>query len=102
MGNTGVIPACKQDLATYDQSCDRRKQAYDAVVSTTSKLEATLTSVPEDTDKAACYFADVVKPAMEEVRTASDNAEGLVQASLWPFPTYQDMLFAHHGGSLKA
>jgi glutamine synthetase len=41
----------------------------------------------------ARYFCDKVLPAMNAVRQAADELEGLVADDLWPLPTYQEMLF---------
>ena len=32
-------------------------------------------------------------PAMERVRELADALEGLVDDTLWPLPTYQELLF---------
>ena len=42
--------------------------------------------------KARCHFEDVI-PAMNAVRAAADTLETLVDAELWPIPTYAEMLF---------
>ncbi|HSV27674.1 MAG TPA: glutamine synthetase III, partial [Sedimentisphaerales bacterium] len=42
--------------------------------------------------KAEAYFK-VVVPAMEEVREAADELEQIVDATLWPLPSYAQMLF---------
>ncbi len=41
----------------------------------------------------ATYFRDQVIPCMQTLRAAADRLEGVVDASLWPFPTYADLLF---------
>jgi glutamine synthetase len=33
-----------------------------------------------------------VRPAMEELRSVIDALEGQVEASVWPVPTYREML----------
>jgi len=38
----------------------------------------------------------VVKPKMEELRKLVDEAEGLMAADLYPYPTYEAMLYHHH------
>jgi glutamine synthetase len=30
---------------------------------------------------------------MQELRIAADKLEGIVDAAIWPFPTYADLLF---------
>ena len=34
-----------------------------------------------------------LKPKMDQLRAAGDMIESLVPASLWPLPTYRDLLF---------
>lgn len=41
----------------------------------------------------AFYYKDVVKAAMEELRTPVDEAEMLVDRQVWPVPTYGDLIF---------
>jgi glutamine synthetase len=42
--------------------------------------------------QADSYRSDVV-PAMQALRTAADELETIVDARLWPLPTYAEMLF---------
>jgi len=44
-------------------------------------------------DKKARAYRDDVIPAMNATRTAADKLEAIVDAELWPFPTYAEMLF---------
>ena len=46
-----------------------------------------------DSEKQAELFRDEVLPAMNEVRAAADELETIVDADLWPLPTYAEMLF---------
>ncbi|NCJ06336.1 glutamine synthetase type III [Synechococcales cyanobacterium C] len=39
------------------------------------------------------YCANTLRPLMDEVRSYADALEGEVADSLWPLPTYQEMLF---------
>jgi glutamine synthetase len=39
------------------------------------------------------YYRDMVFPAMNTLREAADQLEVITDASLWPFPTYADLLF---------
>lgn len=47
----------------------------------------------EDSLKIAEYFRDVVFAAMGRLRVEADRLETMVDAKVWPFPTYADMLF---------
>jgi glutamine synthetase len=46
-----------------------------------------------DSFKQASYYRDVVFTQMGAVRAAADKLETLVDADLWPIPTYSDLLF---------
>jgi glutamine synthetase len=47
----------------------------------------------DNTAKKAENFRDYVVPAMSNVRKAADDLEMIVDAKLWPLPTYAEMLF---------
>ena len=47
----------------------------------------------EGVAKEAAYFADVVLPAMKEVREVADALEGLVARDRWGMPIYEELLF---------
>jgi glutamine synthetase len=49
-------------------------------------------SIEDAAAKAKCY-RDVVMPAMASVRAAADSLEAIVDADIWPLPTYAEMLF---------
>ena len=46
-----------------------------------------------DTAKQAELYRDKVIPAMNALRATSDELETIVDADLWPLPTYAEMLF---------
>ncbi len=41
----------------------------------------------------AKHFGTAVLPAMLKVREAADSLEAVVDDSLWPLPTFQEILF---------
>ena len=43
-------------------------------------------------ERANCY-AHIVLPVMEDLRSAVDAMEIIVDREFWPVPTYDDMLF---------
>jgi len=47
----------------------------------------------DDTAKKAENYRDAVIPAMGKVRKAADGLEMIVDAKIWPLPTYAEMLF---------
>ncbi|MFC1603802.1 glutamine synthetase type III, partial [Planctomycetota bacterium] len=46
-----------------------------------------------DATKQARLYRDEVIPAMEALRISADKLETIVDADLWPIPTYAEMLF---------
>ena len=60
----------------------------------TDRLSAA-TDEPGEGDSLAHakHSRDAIIPAMNAVRAAGDQLEGLVADDLWPLPTYQEMLF---------
>ena len=47
----------------------------------------------EDVEERAIAYRDAVIPAMATVREVADKLETLVDAELWPLPSYAEMLF---------
>merc|ERR1711988_55859 len=100
MMQTGVIPACAADLATFSGSSlgSSRGAKYAALEASVDSLQSLVDAFPDDADvnAQARYCVDVIKPQMLAVREASDTAERLVEASKWPYPKYSEILFQHH------
>ena len=100
MMNTGVLPACAQDLQAFAGSGigGGREDIYTALQGEVNTLQDLNSSFPVDADidAQADYCVDVLKPQMEAVRELSDKAEVTVRDELWPYPRYRDMLFSHH------
>jgi glutamine synthetase len=61
----------------------------------TEKLEGEILKAQKmtDTTKQARLYRDNVIPAMNDLRAVADNLETMVDADLWPIPTYAEMLF---------
>jgi len=95
MLDSQVMPALANDLATYENfdTGVNRKALYSKVADGTNALRDAIQGQPEGEQAAADYAADVLRPAMDEVREVTDQAEDL--CSNWPFPSYQDMVFNH-------
>ena len=49
-------------------------------------------AMPEGREQAV-YYHDVVRTAMDELRTPVDKLEMLVDKSMWPMPSYGDLIF---------
>jgi len=98
MVETGIIPACAKDLATYKEApflAGDRPAVYKSIKVETDKLRDSLAKVPSDHEAEAHYYCNTVKPQMETLRSFVDEAEGLMQAGLYPYPTYEDLVYGH-------
>ena len=79
----------KETKRALDEICaltDRAKVCVD-------RLHALLEHEGGDAEKHARYFRDKVIPAMNALRDVGDSMENAVPQSLWPLPTYREMLF---------
>merc|ERR1712139_549650 len=96
---TGILPACAKDLAIYKDApalAGGRAKTYEAICTENDKLAALLKAVPHDMVGEADYLCNTVKPQMAEVRKLVDEAEGLLGTGLYPYPSYEAMLYHHH------
>merc|ERR1712050_318012 len=94
MVETGILPACVQDLALYKDSpslAGDREKTYGSIKTENDKLKTILASAPDDLEKEAEFLCDNVKPQMAVVRALVDTAEGLLKKGLYPYPTYEAM-----------
>jgi len=107
MMNTGVIPAAAKDLQAYAgpsaKLAGKRADIYAELMQETEKLEEVASGITlDDSRTGAWYCYEHVKPQMEKVRKFHDQVERLISRSLYPFPSYHDMLFSHHSGKVDA
>ena len=109
-----IIPAVIKYVTSLAQSVNSVKSAVaDADVSVQSELltessallsdaQAALAKLKDETAKAgameegreqAVYYRDVVKTAMDALRTPVDELEMIVDKEMWPMPSYGDLIF---------
>ena len=79
------------------------KKRLDRMVSLAGTMDEALASLQAGVDHVDCaegdslchaqYIHDKIVPLMAEVRAAADELETIVDAAVWPFPTYIDLLF---------
>jgi glutamine synthetase len=76
---------------TLDKTCALINKLYENI----EKLEKITASAGSESDtiKQAELFRENVTVAMQSVRVAADELETIVDADLWPLPTYAEMLF---------
>ena len=83
--------------ATAEEETARELLSLNATIAQKAKelegLVAEAGAVSE-TEAQAAFFAEKVLPVMDELRSAADKAEVLTDSSVWPFPTYGDLLFS--------
>ncbi len=76
-------------LSALCSEIDRLKDRADALAKT---LEARMDT--ESPDLSARYMHDRVIPAMSALRASADALEQITDRSVWPFPTYDELLFS--------
>ncbi len=79
------------------------KEELDKFVSLTSGLKASIDKLSAKIDEVDVHerdslghardYKDVIIPLMNELRAIADKIETIVDASMWPMPTYGDLLF---------
>merc|ERR1712151_1323710 len=88
---------CKASMPIEANVEDRnRGQLYENILKETAALKGLLDKAPSDMVKEADFLCDQVKPKMEALRKLVDDAEGMLAKDLYPFPTYEQMLYHHH------
>ncbi len=70
----GLIAMMKENISKLEKMVDKAKKVADST-------------------KQARLYRDEVIPAMQALRKTSDELETVVNADLWPIPTYAEMLF---------
>merc|ERR1711972_689786 len=73
-----------------------RQATYTKIKAETDKLKQLFEQKPHDLQAEAKYICDVIKPQMLEVRKVVDRAEGLLEAGLYPYPSYESLIYSHH------
>jgi glutamine synthetase len=107
-----ILPACVkyssrlagavESISSAGVSTDTQKAMLEKLCGLISSLDDGVKKLEKDTGKAgeiagvskqAEYYKEVVIEAMSKVRRAADQLEAIVDAELWPLPTYAEMLF---------
>jgi len=98
MVETGILPACAKDLSIFKDAPDLagdRRALYSSIKKAVEDLKKLHKAVPHEFDAEAFYFSDVIKPKTAELRELVDEAEGMMSAELYPFPTYESLVYSH-------
>ncbi len=80
----------ESDRTILDKVCDGIGALQGAITELERRLAVDLNG---GTVAEGNYVCDMLLPAMDDVRSATDTLEDLVADDLWPLPTYQEMLF---------
>jgi glutamine synthetase len=98
MLDTGIIPACAEDLKVYEGTTmgGDRAALYNDMSKSTETLRTKLDDIPEDIHAAAAYIISDLIPAMDGARDLADTAEKKCSRELWPYPTYGEVIYTHH------
>jgi len=85
----GVSADTQKDM--LKKVCGLIKDLHSSIAALEKVVEKAAT-VEQSSKQAKSYRNDVI-PAMTKVRNAADQLEMIVDADLWPLPTYAEMLF---------
>eukprot|EP00933_Yihiella_yeosuensis_P075688 TRINITY_DN85142_c0_g1_i1.p1 TRINITY_DN85142_c0_g1~~TRINITY_DN85142_c0_g1_i1.p1 ORF type:complete len:798 (+),score=199.79 TRINITY_DN85142_c0_g1_i1:74-2467(+) len=99
MIDTGILPACAKDLGLYKDApflAGERPDLYGAIKNENDRLKDMMNSVPHEIEAESFYFCEAIKPQMAALRELVDKAEGLMQADIYPYPTYEALVYSHH------
>lgn len=90
----GAVPSAS--IGAQERLLVEVSSLLDAFSRGIADLEAALEKVDEHGNEAlamAEYYRDIVFTSMGKLRTIGDKLETIVDAEVWPFPTYADLLF---------
>jgi len=99
MVETGILPACSKDMDNYKALpalAGERAKLYGLIKSETDKLKQLMKDVPKDMVKASEHLCNIMKPQMAAIRQKVDDAEGFMEKGLYPYPTYDQLIYSHH------
>lgn len=104
MAYTGKVASTVASLNAAGADASFAKDELDKLVSLTSSLKAAIDKLGAKLEEVDAHegdslaharaYKDVIIPQMNELRDVADKLETVVDASLWPIPTYGDLLFS--------
>jgi glutamine synthetase len=109
MTKTGIYPAVVKYLAELSSTISSLKSngvelGSETLIKISTLLNTLMATVDKlstaigqhdfaDTEAHMQFCAQTIRPLMDEARSYADALESEVTDELWPFPTYQEMLF---------
>jgi len=94
MMETAVLPACAEDLRTYDGKAAALVGPRETCYAELRRRTDILAAVVKEERFDVTFCLNEVKPLLEEIGEITDEAERLVSAGLWPFPRVEDLLLS--------
>ena len=91
--SVSAVKAAGGSVKEAKKVLDKITGLVDDLRSGTDALQKALESHAESAEAHARHMRDEVVPAMNTLREAADEIEGLVPHGDWPLPTYREMLF---------
>ncbi|WP_410208121.1 glutamine synthetase III [Fusobacterium sp.] len=100
--NIAQMINCVREALKEEEYIQFDKEHLIKVIGFKNRLKNTITNLNEGLKKAvlisdeyerACYYHNELIPILEEMRTIVDSLEILVDKTVWPIPTYYDLLF---------
>ena len=106
MINQGILPSCAKDLKNLENSSSKtvkqlfeeKDELYYKLYTESKNLEKSILSFPEEKElkDQAVYAAKTLKSNMDSLRSIADQIEKVLPTELYPFPTYEQILYDHH------
>ncbi|MHB0912711.1 MAG: glutamine synthetase III family protein [Armatimonadota bacterium] len=95
MDYSGSLASSAAAVKAAGVNADAHMKELESVCSQIASLRAGIEALESAVEAAETPedYRDKVIPAMAAVRSASDSLESMVDAELWPLPTYAEMLF---------
>ena len=102
MEYSGMLAGAANSVKSLGVDADAHVNSLKEVCSLASALQSNVAALEVAVNKAsevdgahaqAKAYRDIVIPAMGAVRESADKLETIVDASVWPLPTYAEMLF---------
>ncbi len=83
---------CDMELSILEKTSSLSNTIYGLL----TKLQDLIATAEKQTDARvlSSYYCEIVFPAMENIRTATDELELIIGKEFWPLPSYGELLFS--------
>lgn len=91
---TGIASLSNIGISLEQEVAEKVTMLLQSMMDMVSKLSAAMEKHGfASTEEHMQYFAQTIRPLMDQVREYVDALEAFVADDLWPLPTYREMLF---------